>query len=76
VKKTVTLQDIGRTLNLSRSTVSRALNMSSVVKEETRRKVLDTAAALGFRPNRAARSLVMNKERHLAVVVFSEPAYF
>jgi len=76
VKKTVTLQDIGRTLNLSRSTVSRALNMSSVVKEETRKKVLDTAAALGFRPNRAARSLVMNKERHLAVVVFSEPAYF
>jgi LacI family transcriptional regulator len=74
--KAVTLQDIGQTLNLSRSTVSRALNMSSVVKEETRKKVFETAAALGFRPNRAARSLVMNKERHLAVVVFSEPAYF
>jgi LacI family transcriptional regulator len=74
--KAVTLQDIGQTLNLSRSTVSRALNMSSVVKEETRKKVLDTAAALGFRPNRAARSLVMNRERHLAVIVFSEPAYF
>ena len=74
--KAVTLEDIGRALNLSRSTVSRALNMSRVVKEETRKRVLETAAALGFRPNRAARSLVMNRERHLAVIVFSEPAYF
>jgi LacI family transcriptional regulator len=76
MKKAVTLEDIGRALNLSRSTISRAMNMSSLVNEQTRRKVLETAKALGFRPNRAARSLVMNKERHVAVVVFSEPDYF
>jgi LacI family transcriptional regulator len=76
LKKSVTLEDIGRVLDLSRSTVSRAMNMSSVVKEETRRRVFEKAKALGFRPNRAARSLVMKKERHVAVVVFSEPAYF
>jgi LacI family transcriptional regulator len=76
MKKAVTLEDIGRALHLSRGTVSRALNMNAVVKPETRQRVFDAAAALGFRPNRAARSLVMNKERSLAAVLYSEPAYF
>jgi LacI family transcriptional regulator len=42
---------------VSVSTVSNALNAPERVNEETRRKVVETADRLGYRPNRAARNL-------------------
>jgi LacI family transcriptional regulator len=76
MSKIVTLEDIGKALNLSRSTVSRAMNMNPVVRVETRERILEKAKELGFVPNRAARSLVLNREMYIAAVVFSEPVYF
>jgi LacI family transcriptional regulator len=63
-------------LGLSRSTVSRALNNSSAVNEATRKRIWETAEELGFRPNRAARSLVLNQSRTLGFVYYSKPEYF
>jgi LacI family transcriptional regulator len=74
--RAVTLEDIGKALNLSRSTISRAMNMSPVVKEATRERIIAKAKELGFVPNKAARSLVLNRELRVAAVVFSEPDYF
>lgn len=76
VRGIVTTADIARALNISRSTVSRALNNQGLVKTETRTLVLETARTMGFLPNRAARSMRRNRTFRLGVVVFSEPRYF
>jgi len=75
-KKRITTEDIAKMLNISRGTVSRALNGSPYVSEETRRRVIQKAEELGFKFNKAARSLVKNKRYTIGVVVFSEPYYF
>jgi DNA-binding LacI/PurR family transcriptional regulator len=55
----ITAKEIGRRLGLSQPTVSRILSGASGhrVSAETRRRVLDTAAEMGYRPNALARSL-------------------
>ncbi|MES2460970.1 MAG: LacI family DNA-binding transcriptional regulator [Armatimonadota bacterium] len=55
----ITAKEIGRRLGLSQPTVSRILSGASGyrVSPETRRRVLDTAAQMGYRPNALARSL-------------------
>jgi LacI family transcriptional regulator len=67
---------IAKETGLSRSTISRALNFSPLVNEETRKLIEETALRLNFKPNKAARSLVSQKAITIGVVVFSEPAYF
>lgn len=56
-----TVYDIGAKSGLSVATVSRALNGSEKVSAATRRKVLDAAYQLGYRPSFAARSLAKQK---------------
>jgi LacI family transcriptional regulator len=53
----VSIRDVARYLNLSITTVSRALNNYADVSEETRQRVLKAATELGYTPNRAARQL-------------------
>jgi LacI family transcriptional regulator len=55
----VTAKDIARELNLSQPTVSRILNGDEKhrASEETRRRVLETAQQMGYRPNALAASL-------------------
>jgi LacI family transcriptional regulator len=53
----VTIKDVSRASGLSVSTVSRALNSSGYVSEETRQRVTQAAEELGYRPNWIARSL-------------------
>lgn len=72
----ITTEQIAKELNISRGTVSRALNGSKGVNEETKQKVLEAAERMGYKPNKAARSLVMKKKYSIGVVVFSEPQYF
>jgi len=72
----VTTADIARALNLSRTTVSRALNDHGLVNPRTKALVQEKARAMGFLPNRAARSLRRNRTLRLGVVLFSEPRYF
>jgi LacI family transcriptional regulator len=53
----VNLTEFAKTLGLSVSTVSRALNGYTDVKEETRREIVAAAERLGYAPDRSARSL-------------------
>ncbi|MDE6590902.1 MAG: helix-turn-helix domain-containing protein, partial [Oscillospiraceae bacterium] len=53
----VTLNDIAAKLGISKSTVSKGLNNASDVSEELRRKILETAAELGYTGRRAAKKL-------------------
>ena len=51
MEKPVTIFDVAFALNLSPSTVSRAMNDRSDVSPETKRKVLAKAAEMNYRPN-------------------------
>jgi len=53
----ITIEDISRQLDLSVSTVSKALNDYSDVSDSTKQRVRDTALELGYTPSAAARSL-------------------
>lgn len=64
----VTMLDVARRANVSLSTVSYALNSTRPVAEETRRRVLDAMADLGYHRNAAARSLAARKSHVLALI--------
>ena len=51
------IRELAKHLNLSIATVSRALNGSEEVSAATRRRVVATAARLGYSPQQAGRSL-------------------
>jgi len=61
----VRLSDLAQKLGLNISTVSRALRDDPRVQEPTRRRVQAEAAALGYRPNLAARALAEGRSRTL-----------
>jgi len=64
-----TVKDIAKQLNLSTSTVCYALNGGPrTVTEEVRRRVLEKAKELDYRPNRLARSLVKGSTHTIGVV--------
>jgi DNA-binding LacI/PurR family transcriptional regulator len=52
-----TIRDVARRLNLSITTVSRGLDGYDDVSEDTRKLIIQTAAEMGYSPNRAARQL-------------------
>ena len=56
-RPSLTIHDVARAAGVSISTVSKALNKSGSLKQETRDKVIAVAKKLGFRPNDLAQSL-------------------
>src|SRR5215204_1909241 len=66
---TVTIKDIAKALNLSTSTVSRALRGSYEISAETKKQVLEYAEMINYRPNPIALSLKERRTRALGVVV-------
>lgn len=67
--KSITITQIAQELNISASTVSRALNGKSVVKEETRQLVFEAAKKYSYMPNEIARSLKKSSTNTIAVVL-------
>lgn len=65
----VTIKDIARELNLSTSTVSRALRGSHEISGETKKLVMECAEKLNYRPNPIALSLKERRSRAIGVVV-------
>lgn len=66
---TVTIKDIAKALNLSTSTVSRALRGSYEISPETKTLVLEYAEKINYRPNPIALSLKERRSRAIGVVV-------
>ncbi|HOV83785.1 MAG TPA: LacI family DNA-binding transcriptional regulator [Paludibacteraceae bacterium] len=64
-----TIKDIAKSLGISVATVSRALNDSYEVSNETRQKVLSKARELHYKPNVYARNLLKQKNNFIGVVV-------
>ena len=67
--ETVTIKDIGKALNLSTSTVSRALRGSYEISNETKKLVLEYAEKINYRPNPIALSLKERRSHSIGVVV-------
>jgi LacI family transcriptional regulator len=65
----VTIKDVAKAANVSVASVSRALNGSSSVTEETRKLVLETARALRYVPHSGARSLSTSRTNTIGVVL-------
>ncbi|TWD79227.1 LacI family transcriptional regulator [Kribbella amoyensis] len=70
----VTISDLARRLDISKASVSYALNGRAGVSEETRRRVLSLAEELGFHPNSAAVALSASRTRTIGIVIARDPA--
>ena len=70
MKKTATITDVAKMLNVSVSTVSRVMNNKDRVSPETRKKVLEAVKKLNYVPNYAAVSIV---KKHTNVIVVILP---
>ncbi|GAB4094002.1 LacI family DNA-binding transcriptional regulator [Flaviaesturariibacter terrae] len=67
--ESATIKDIAKALNLSTSTVSRALRGSYEISSETKKQVLEYAEKINYRPNPIALSLKERRTRAIGVVV-------
>lgn len=68
-KKRTTIYDIAAKLNIAASSVSRALSNTGHINEKTRARVLETAAALNYKPNTLAANLRKGQSKTIGVVV-------
>ncbi|WP_156761470.1 LacI family DNA-binding transcriptional regulator [Microbacterium karelineae] len=77
-KPSATIYDIARALDLSPSTVSRALNKPGRIAAKTEKRIRETAAELGYRGNPMARALPTGRTRMLGLVVsdVTNPVFF
>src|SRR4030042_4482245 len=69
MKKKITIKDIARMANVSHTTVSRALNDKSRISSETKKRILDLARDLDYRPDFIARSMVIRRTNTLGLVI-------
>ncbi|OEK07766.1 LacI family transcriptional regulator [Flavivirga aquatica] len=65
----VTLKQLAKELNVSISTVSKALNNSEEIGEETVRRVKELAELYNYKPNKVALSLKQNKTKTIGVII-------
>lgn len=64
-----TLKELAALLNISVSTVSKALNDSHEISENTRIRVKELATKLNYKPNRIAQQLKTNKSKTIGVIL-------
>ncbi|WP_299670413.1 LacI family DNA-binding transcriptional regulator [uncultured Polaribacter sp.] len=69
MKNRITLKDLAKDLNLSPSTISRALGNHPAISDATKKRVQKKADTLGFTPNSIASSFRMKKTRSLGIIV-------
>ena len=69
MRHTVTIKDIAKILNISVSTVSRALRDTYDVNQETKNRILSLAAELNYKPNFNATGLAKGSTHNIGVVL-------
>lgn len=72
----ITIKDIARQLNVSASTVSRALHDHPQIGRETKEEIKSLAEKLGYQPNSVAMSLRQKKTFTIGVIVPEIVHYF
>ncbi|GAB1484893.1 LacI family DNA-binding transcriptional regulator [Treponema sp.] len=72
----VKLSDIAKLTGVSKSTVSRALQGSPVVKEATRQLIVDKAREMRYKPNSLAQAMATKKSGIIAYLMYrKDPPY-
>lgn len=69
LKRNITIKDLALRLNISVSTVSRALRNAPDIKAETKQAVLKLAEELDYEPNSLAQNLVKKKTNLIGIIV-------
>lgn len=69
MERPATIKDIAKRLNISVSTVSRALRDASDINPNTRNAILKLAEELNYQPNRLAVSLRQKQTHNIGVIV-------
>jgi len=69
MKKNISIYDIAKSLNVSASTVSRALQDHPRISAEVRKTVQEKAKEMNYKPNRMAVNLKLGKSNTIGVVV-------
>jgi len=67
--KRTTIKDLAQYLSLSTSTISRALLNDKNINSETKKKVIEAADKLGYKPNATALNLKYGKTKSIGFVV-------
>jgi LacI family transcriptional regulator len=63
------ISDVAKLAHVSEATVSHVINETRFVEEQTRQRVLDAIAELGYRPSSAARSLTTKRSKTVGVLL-------
>ncbi|MDT0168496.1 LacI family DNA-binding transcriptional regulator [Pseudarthrobacter sp. BRE9] len=69
------LSDVAAHAGVSSKTVSRVVNNEANVRPEVRAQVMRSVAALGYRPNPAARALVTQRTHQIGVIATASSLY-
>ncbi len=69
------IYDVAQSSGVSHQTVSRVINGHPSVRLETRQRVLDAMASLGYVPNQAARSLVTSRTHLIGILAANTTLY-
>ena len=72
----VSIRDIARECNVSVATVSRVLNNSDAVKEDTRILVQNVIDKYNYRPNELARGLYTQRTKTIGVIMPEVTSHF
>lgn len=67
--RNITISDIARELNLSKTTISRAISGKGRIGEATRRKILDYIRLYNYKPNVIAKGLAQKKTYNIGVIL-------
>ena len=70
----VTITDISQKCNVSRATVSKALNGQSDINAETAAHIRQVAKEMGYLPNATARALKMGRSHNIGVLFVDQTA--
>ncbi len=74
-RQAAVMADVAKLAEVSHQTVSRVINGSAHVKQETRERVIAAMRMLNYRPNAVARALVTGRSKTLGVVGFDTTLY-
>lgn len=67
--KRITIYDVAKEADVSLATVSRVINDSNVVRQDTRQRVQAAIEKLGYKPNAIAQGLALSKTTTVSIVM-------
>ena len=69
LKERVTIYEVAKASGVSLATVSRVMNGSGTVREDTKKKVMSVIKKLGYKPSGLAQALATSKTTNIGVII-------